>query len=111
MDLIYIVEKSTSENKPNFTIPGHDNDINNLGEFEGILPILPMLPFFSPIGLLINAAIAGPNLYRFITTARDKSKIDKVSLNNELEFVFNDLLLYKGDTTKVAYLNLKGKVT
>lgn len=78
---------------------------------EMITELNPEQKFEFEYGFELKGKLKSMGKYNTLALIADDYKIiDKVRLDNKLEFVFKDLLLFKGDTAKVAYLNWLGKV-
>ena len=62
-------------------------------------------------GFELNGELEGPVLHdRLALIADDYQVIDTASIKSDRQFRFSNLLLYKGDTVKVSYLNGSGKI-
>lgn len=70
----------------------------------------PEPKFDFEIGNKLSGAIMGPLLYdRLALISNDDKLLDKIFLNGKKRFLFDRLLIYKGDTLKISYLNKSGE--
>jgi len=86
MDLIYIVEKTTTDYKPNFTIPNDKaadqvKDENAKLKTFGVASVAAIgVLSLNPISLLINAALATPSIYKALSSDNGNEVIDDSSI-------------------------------
>lgn len=70
----------------------------------------PKPTFDFEIGNKLSGEIMGPLLHdRLALISRDDKLIDAIFLNSKKRFLFDRLLIYKGDTLKISYLNKSGE--